>query len=475
MADPRMSSATVVNESLVPHGSLPPSEVTTLVIAWSAAEPSRVGEIAVLASAMSVLGRGVSDDPAEPRLRFFRQRPGTLEATEPLASPGLSRRQLLVHPFEGGARVELVGRCALEINGERCTEAEVRHGDVLHFRNELVLQCLRRSALIPARRLYPEREGRAFGAPDSFGILGESPVVWRLREAIAFAAKADTHVMVLGESGTGKELAARAIHALSTRAKRSFVARNAATLPATLVDAELFGNAKNYPNPGMQERAGLIGEADGGTLFLDEIGELPSEHQAHLLRVLDGDGEYQRLGEAQARRSGFRLVAATNRDPSALKHDFVARFTAQVELPSLEARKEDVPLLVQHLLAHAAKRSPEIAGRITRIDPQFVVYVLRRAFKGNIRELEALVWKALAVSHDDTLRLPPELLESPPIAAAPLPTIESDTSRPEPSEAEIRAALSAQSGSVPKAARALGMSSRYALYRLMKKMGINEE
>ena len=140
--------------------------------------------------------------------------------------------------------------------------------------------------------------------------------------------------LLLGESGTGKELAARAVHQLSQRGRQQFVARNAATLPAGLIDAELFGNAKNYPNPGMPERRGLIGEADGGSLFLDEIGELPVELQAHLLRVLDGDGEYQRLGEGVARRSNFRLIAATNRDPSTLKHDLAARFTARIELPT---------------------------------------------------------------------------------------------------------------------------------------------
>ena len=117
--------------------------------------------------------------------------------------------------------------------------------------------------------------------------------------------------MLLGETGTGKELAARAVHRFSTRADRPLVARNAATMPAGLIDAELFGNARNYPNPGMAERPGLVGQADGGFLFLDEIGELPSELQAHLLRVLDAGGEYQRLGESRVRRSDFRLLAAT--------------------------------------------------------------------------------------------------------------------------------------------------------------------
>jgi len=311
----------------------------------------------------------------------------------------------------------------------------------------------------------------AFGEPDALGILGESPLTWRLRESIAFAAKADTHVLVLGESGTGKELAAKAIHSLSSRSERPFVARNAATLPAGLVDAELFGNAKNYPNPGMPERAGLVGEADGGTLFLDEIGELPSELQAHLLRVLDSDGEYQRLGEARTRRSTFRLVAATNRDPTALKHDFLARFTAHVELPSLDARRDDLSLLLRHLLSRASRRSPEIAGRFARIDPALVVHVLRRRFPANVRDLDALLWRSLAESCGDTLELPASLRAptAPALAPAPAPR-----EQPDPNEEQIRAALASSGNSVPKAATALGLSSRYALYRLMKKHGIGD-
>jgi transcriptional regulator with GAF, ATPase, and Fis domain len=98
-------------------------------------------------------------------------------------------------------------------------------------------------------------------------------------------------VLLLGESGAGKELAARAIHGLGDRRARPLVARNAATMPETLIGAELFGNVKNFPNPGMPERPGLIGEADRSTLFLDEIGDLPEACQVHLLRVLDDGGE----------------------------------------------------------------------------------------------------------------------------------------------------------------------------------------
>src|SRR5262249_14365097 len=176
------------------------------------------------------------------------------------------------------------------------------------------------------------------------------------------------NVLIHGPSGTGKELAARAVHALSRRAKRPLVARNAATLPPGLVDAELFGNVKNYPNPGTPERPGLIAQADGGTLFLDEIGELPWDLQAHLLRVLDAGGESHRLGEATARRASIRLVAATNRAPGELKHDLLARLTLRLVMPELAARPEDIPLLVRHLLRRAAEQSPDIGRRFLSPD-----------------------------------------------------------------------------------------------------------
>ena len=469
-----------------------------LVIAFSASEPERVGEITILPSsgAPNVLGRGDGEgEPGEGRVRFLRQRPGIVDKAPPLASPGISRRQLVFHPVPGGVVLQRVGQCALEVNGVRCDEATVAPGDVVALRRELVLYCTRRPALIPAPRFFPLEHASVFGEADAFGIIGESSSTWRLREAIAFAARSDTHALILGASGTGKELAARAIHALSTRSERAFVARNAATLPPSLVDAELFGNAKNYPNAGMAERSGLVGEADGGTLFLDEIGELPGELQAHLLRVLDADGEYQRLGEAGMRRSDLRLLAATNRDPSSLKHDFGARFTSTVDVPDLASRREDIPLITRALLLRAAKRSPEIAGRFVatgphgyrfvRLHTSLVAHLLTREYRTNVRELEAVLWKALAESRGDVVELPEALRSGsgePTPGAAPSSNREEIRQvaerlaerlvlpqRTEPTGDEIRAALAQSNGSVAQAARALGLSSRYALYRLLRK------
>jgi len=463
--------------------------IEALVIAWCAHEPDRAGEIAVITNpgSSAVLGRGPGEEPGEARLRFFRQRPAKLEERPPLMSAGISRKQLVVHAQRGGATIERVGQCPVKVNGERVDRADVVPGDVIELRKELVLFVASRAPLIPPARLFPGDRIRPFGEADGLGILGESPLVWKLREQLAFAAKANTHVLLLGESGTGKELAARGVHELSQRAGKTFVARNAATLPAGLMDAELFGNAKNYPNPGMAERAGLIGEAHEGTLFLDEIGELPAELQAHLLRVLDADGEYQRLGDAVQRRSDLRLVAATNRDPSSLKHDFLARFTARVELPRLSERREDIPLLARHLVMRAAQRTPEIAGRFVatdengrpyvRIKPELVLHLLQRPYDTNIRELDAVLFRAMSESYGDTLEPPMDARPSDPPAKTRFPSNPPSsqapsTPRPEPTAEQIRAALEASGGSVPKAAQALSLSSRYALYRLMKKHGI---
>jgi two-component system nitrogen regulation response regulator GlnG/two-component system response regulator HydG len=493
------STTTIVTDSeRVPsHGAS--AEVTCLVIAWCAAEPDRVGEIAIIAEGGTAqeLGRGPGEDPSTSRVRFYRQRPASMIEGPPLVSPGLSRKQLLLIPMPGGARIDRIGMCALEVNGHRVDAAEIKPGDVIVLRRELVLFCTRRPAWVAPPRLFPAKHWGAFGDADTLGIIGESPHVWRLRESIAFASKANTHVLLLGESGTGKELAAHAIHRLSTRVDGAFVARNAATLPSGLIDAELFGNAKNYPNPGMPDRPGLIGEADGGSLFLDEIGELPVELQSHLLRVLDADGEYQRLGEGASRRSSLRLVAATNRNISALKHDFAARFTARVDLPSLTNRREDIPLLVRHLLLRAAKKSPEIAGHFIaqsptgheypRVHPHLVQHLLQRQYTANIRELDAVLWRAMSESHGDVIEAPAEMR---PVASAPsgkhqaVATLATDSSevtltpvesRPEPSADEIRAALVRHDGRVAEASRTLGLRSRYALYRLMKKHGIDPD
>ncbi|HEX6277173.1 MAG TPA: sigma 54-interacting transcriptional regulator [Polyangiaceae bacterium] len=470
------------------HGvPLVSAAVSGLVVAWYREDTSRIGELAIVPDdgSMVILGRGALD--TEPRMRFFRPRPGRLEPTEPLASRGLSRRQLELVSDGDGLRVRRVGRCPMRINGVECDEGVLSPGDTLAFRQELVMLFVRRPACPPALTHHRPASSEPFGGADSLGILGESPAAWRLRDELAFAALSGRHVLLVGDSGTGKELAAHAIQRLSSRADRPFVARNAATLPPSLIDAEMFGNLKNYPNPGTPERSGLVGQANGGFLFLDEIGELPLELQSHLLRVLDSGGEYQRLGESASRRSDFRLLAATNRDPAELRHDLLARLTVKVELPPLSERREDIPLLVRHLVTKAAEGDSEFVRRFTervpggltsaKVDAKLIDALLRWDYIGNVRELEALLWKAIGASTGEFIALPDGLTNKPVVRNATVAAGESlqRTRNREPGEEEIREALRLTGGSVAKAATLLGLSSRYALYRMLVKLRIEPD
>jgi two-component system nitrogen regulation response regulator GlnG/two-component system response regulator HydG len=254
---------------------------------------------------------------------------------------------------------------------------------------------------------------QAFGEPDAFGLVGESPAMWELRHRIVAVARQPFHVLVLGPSGAGKELVARAIHARSPRGAAPMVCRNAATIPEGLAAAELFGNLRNYPNPGMLDRPGLIGQAHGTTLFLDEFAELPPALQAHLLRVMD-DGEYQRLGEATMRRADVRIIAATNRPTRDVKHDVLARLKVRIAVPGLQERREDVPLLVAHLLRRQAVADPSVARRFFSGDAPLVSPVLmealvQHAYTTHVRELDALLVRAILEGRGHYLELSPEL------------------------------------------------------------------
>ncbi len=355
-----------------------------------------------------------------------------------------------------------MGKIGLRHNGKPAEQASVKPGDLLTLDQQLVLLCVERQCGGPAagRPLF------SFGEADAFGLVGESPRLWLLRDELAFFARRPGHVLVLGPSGTGKELCARALHGLSSRAPGPFVARNAATLPAGIIDAELFGNFKNYPNPGMPERPGLVGEAEGGTLFLDEIGELPEELQAHLLRLLDG-GDYHRLGEARPRRADLRLVAATNREERALKFDLVARLALRLTTPGIDERRDDIPLLIRAILRRLAQQDPSLRERFfdgaeARVDPALVEALLEHEYTTHVRELEMLLLLAMAGSPGSFLALTPSVEAR----------LQRPSSRPLPGRDEIEEALARCHGNVSAAWKDLGLSSRDALYRLLRKHGI---
>ena len=439
------------------------AEVFALVIVWCRDEPWRVGEVLLVPPGPAlVVGRESSEPGEPPKASFGQQRPRHWRASPPFAMKTLSRRQLSVVATDAERLlVKNHGKSLLLKNGEQTLEAACVPGDLLQVGAQLLLLCARRPQKLASESAAEPRF--EFGEPDTHGIVGESPAVWGLRERFEFVARRPGHVLIRGSSGAGKELVAQAIHTLSGSG-RPLIARNAATIPDSLVDAELFGSARNYPNAGMPERPGLVGQADGSSLFLDEIGELSPASQAHLLRVLDR-GEYQRLGESRSRTSQFRLLAATSRHSHELRDDFAARFKHQLSVADLDARREDVPLLVNHLLRSAASAGDVAAQRLfpggdLRAYPELPLELMHelvsRSYRTNVRELDNLLAEAITPSWVGAET------ES---RAEPSPQSSAEGPTPE----RIQSCLDANNGLIERSWRELGLSSRFALLRLIKK------
>jgi DNA-binding NtrC family response regulator len=461
-----------------------------LVLAWSAAAPARVGEVLALGAVddIRVFGRGAASTEERPtRTLLRRSQPGLGAAPpgEPLDDPFLSRQQLELADHVDGVRVVNVGKRPMTVGGQAVTKAVVRPGELLEIKSRLLFVCVRRPKTI-ADLLNVSKSGD-FGEPDDFGYVGESVAAWSLRDRVAFIAKRTGHVLLLGASGAGKELVAQGVHARSDRAGKRLVARNAATFPSGLIDAELFGNVANYPNAGMPERPGLIGEAEGSTLFLDEIGELPESLQAHLLRVLDEGGEYQRLGDARRRRADLRLIAATNRSVEHLKHDLAARLRLRLELPGLNDRIEDIPLIARHLLRRAASKDREIGERFLegwngktgepRLSVGLVSALLLHRYATHVRELETFLWSSLTSSPGNVAELTEEARRalSGPRSAPSAPSAAPPTKASELTEEQVRGCMAKHAGVKERVWRELGLASRFALRRLLTKYGIEDD
>jgi DNA-binding NtrC family response regulator len=465
-----------------------PERCDALVVVWCRDEPSRLGEVLLVphgggTSSAAVFGRGVDDDPRGQRVTLARQRPGENIATAPLDTPHLSRVQLVLRTAEGEGclDIENKGKRALLIAGREVPSGHVRCGDLVEVGGQILFLCTRRPRTLPAMRAAAAGLPGVFGEADAFGYVGESPAAWRLRDEIALVSSRREHVLVLGESGSGKELVAQALHTMSPRAGRKLVARNAATVPAGLIDAEFFGNAANYPSSGMPERPGLVGEAEASTLYLDELGELPAELQTHLLRLLDG-GDYQRLGDSKKRTADVRVVAATNRPVGQLRGDLAARFPIHLHAPGLHERREDIPLLARHLL-HAITASgrgasslvtahPSRASGTPEITKELTAALVQHLYATHTRELTHVLFRALL---DDGGRSPVVHLTRGAMELLAATKAEPEPNAPRASEVTreaLEAALARQGGVRERVWRELGLANRYVLKRLLKKHGL---
>jgi len=458
------TTETLADQGL-PDGDVPPlpADELAMCLVWSADEPGRTGEVAFFAPGSGKLGRSAG--------LFGPQRPSGWVGQSALHSNKLSREQLAIRRDGRRWRLRNTGRTALLVNGVEQSEAGVGEGDLVQLGNVAVLLVVRRPREFQIHP--PVAEDFGFGQPDGDGIIGESPAAWQLRGRVRFVAGAEEHTLVLGPSGSGKELVSQGIHRHSARRRGPLVSRSAATIPEGLVDAEMFGNLRNYPNPGMPERAGLVGEAHGGTLFLDEIGELPPEHHAHLLRVLD-NGEYQRLGESRSRRSDLRFIGATNRHANELKFDFRARMPLQLSVPGLAVRPEDVPLLARHLLRGMARTSTDLetrffAGGHPRLTPGLVQKLITYRYTTHMRELKHLLWECAGASSGGWLDVCPKVLSQG--APAPVARVDPKTLGPE----AIQSALDRHGGRQEPVWKELGLRNRHVLARLIKKFGLSTE
>jgi PAS domain S-box-containing protein len=231
-------------------------------------------------------------------------------------------------------------------------------------------------------------------------IVGESPALRAVLGRVAKVAPTDSTVLITGETGTGKELIARAIHKRSRRAAGAFVSVNCAAIPPALIASELFGHERGAFTGAMQRRLGRFELAEGGAIFLDEIGELPSETQIALLRVLQ-EHEFERVGGSKAIRTNVRVIAATNRDlqgaieAGAFRSDLYYRFNVfPIEMPPLRERKEDIPLLVEYFIDRYANRAGK---KIRGINRATLDSLKSYAWPGNVRELQNVIERSIIV------------------------------------------------------------------------------
>lgn len=305
-------------------------------------------------------------------------------------------------------------------------------------------------------------------------IVGKSEAMKNVFNMIDKIAPFDTGVLITGQSGTGKELVAKAIHNRSMRADKPFIAINCASLPAELLESELFGYTKGAFTGAYTSKRGLIDEANGGTLFLDEIGEMPLSLQAKLLRFLE-EKKIRPIGSSSEIEIDVRIIAATNKiitdliEKGDFREDLYYRLsTFEIRLPSLRERLEDIPLLIDHFVKLFSRKFQK---NIIKIDPAFVDFITHQELKGNVRELKNIIEREIILSEDGHLKCtscPTMINQSHPLNTSLDNGINLNEYLASIEKEFLNKALQKANGVKTKAAELLGLTFREFRYRLAK-------
>ncbi len=286
----------------------------------------------------------------------------------------------------------------------------VEKGGSIEELKQIVRQALLKNGLVS------ENAAGQSDAPEShfFEMIGASREMAKIFKTIRKVADTPANILILGESGTGKELVARAIHANSSRAKMPFMAINSGGIPENLLESELFGYMKGSFTGAYADRAGLFELARGGTVFLDEIGELPPVLQVKLLRVVQ-EKTFRRIGGAEDIKVDVRIISATNRNlkervkKNEFREDLYFRLNViPIHMPPLRERKEDIPLLTRHFIEKYAR---EFGKEVRMISSYAMELLMKYPFPGNIRELENIIERGVAMETSNII-LPESLVLS---------------------------------------------------------------
>ena len=381
----------------------------------------------------------------------------------------VSRFHCEVVAVEGAVRLRDLGsKNGTALDGVTIHEASLRHGSLFRCGRTVL-----RFELAEATIKLTLSERISFG-----GLVGRSPAMRAAFAVLERAAAAEATVLLEGETGTGKEEAARALHAGGARRAGPMIVVDCGAIPAALIEGELFGHEKGAYTGATERRDGVFAAAGGGTVFLDEIGELPLELQPKLLRVLEAR-EVRRLGATDMEPVDVRVIAATHRDLRAevnagtFRADLYYRLAVvRVELPALRQRPEDMPMLVDAIvaeLAAAGRVAPALAAELRA--PAFVAELARSAWPGNVRELRNALERCAVLGAATAPARSPAAAASFAIDVD-LPFKEARQHVLDDFERRyLEGLLARHDGNVSAAARQAGIS-RVSLYALMKRHGV---